>query len=348
MSEKARPALIGGFVLVALGLLAVGLFYLGAGRFTGNQFDLVLYFRTDISGLQVGAPVVLQGVQIGTVSGIQVEYHEGDNPVLVPVSIRVDEDAVIWPGEQSNVPRERLHDLLVDQGLRARLALQSIVTGRLMVELGFFPGTPVQYQLPPGERIREIPTIPSEFDELRQTLGNLPLEELFTSATKVLRGLDLLVNDPETQTLVKEIKRAVTEIHILARNLNLQVEPIGTNMEATLDEIRGLARRLDREAGVLSEGFQNMATAVTGLAGEIDDEIEPLATELRSAARSAEAGFAAANAAFGEARSVLREDSPLHVELMRTLRRISVAARSLGDMADYLERHPEALFRGKR
>ena len=348
MSEKARPALIGGFVLVALALLAVGLFYLGAGRFTGNRLDLLLYFRTDISGLQVGAPVVLQGVQIGTVSGIRVEYSAGDNPVLVPVSIRVDEDAVIWPAEQPDVPRERQHDLLVERGLRARLALQSIVTGRLMVELGFFPDTPVQYQLPPGERIREIPTIPSELDELRRTLGNLPLQEIATSATKVLQGLDRLLNDPETQTLLKEINGAVTEIRILARNLNRQVEPLGTNMNAALEEIRELARRLDREARVLSEGFQKMATAVTGLAGDIDGEIKPLARDLRSAARSAEAGFDAANEAFDEAGSVLGEDSPVRVELMQALRRISAAAHSLRNMADYLERHPEALFRGKR
>ncbi len=348
MSEKARPALIGGFVLVALALLVVGLYYLGSGRFTGNRLDLVLYFRTDISGLQVGAPVVLQGVQVGTVSGIQVEYHAGDDPVLVPVSIRVDEDAVIWPGEQANVPRDRLHDLLVERGLRARLALQSIVTGRLMVELGFFPRSPVRYQLPPEERVIEIPTIPSELEELRRTLGSLPLKEIATSATRVLQGLDRLVNDPETQTLVNEINRAAAETRILARNLNRQVEPLGTNLNATLDEIRGLARRLDREAGVLFEGVQNMATAVTGLAGDIDDEIEPLATDLRSAAHSAEAGFDAAKGAFDEARSVLGEDTPVHAELLEALRSVSAAARSLRIMADYLERHPEALFRGKR
>ncbi len=348
MSEKAKPALIGGFVLVALALLAAGLFYLSAGRFTGNWLDLVLYYRIDINGLQVGAPVVLQGVQIGTVSGIQVEYHAGETPVLVPVSIRVDEDAVIWPGERPDVPRERLHDILVERGLRARLALQSIVTGRLLVELGFFPNTPIHYQLPPGERHREIPTIPSELEKLRRTLGNLPLEEIADSATKVLRGLDRVVNDPETQALAQETNRAVTEIRILAQNMNRQVQPLGINMNATLNEIHGLARDLNREAKILSESFQKMALAVTGLTSDIGGQIKPLARDLRSAAHSAEAGFDAAKGAFDEAKSTLGEDSRAHAELMQLLRSVSAAARSLRNMADYLERHPEALFRGKR
>jgi paraquat-inducible protein B len=47
------------------------------------------------------------------------------------------------------------------------------------------------------------------------------------------------------------------------------------------------------------------------------------------------------------ARQVIEEGSPISVDLRRTLQEISGAARSLRIMADYFERHPEALLRGK-
>ena len=44
---------------------------------------------------------------------------------------------------------------------------------------------------------------------------------------------------------------------------------------------------------------------------------------------------------------VMSEDAPLIIELETTLREISATARSFRQLADYLERHPEALIQGK-
>jgi paraquat-inducible protein B len=54
-----------------------------------------------------------------------------------------------------------------------------------------------------------------------------------------------------------------------------------------------------------------------------------------------------ARTAFRSASNLVSEDSPLYQELSRTLRELSAAARAARVMADYLERHPEALIRGK-
>jgi paraquat-inducible protein B len=45
--------------------------------------------------------------------------------------------------------------------------------------------------------------------------------------------------------------------------------------------------------------------------------------------------------------SLVAKDSPLSQELQESLHELSDAARSLRVLADYLERHPEALLRGK-
>jgi paraquat-inducible protein B len=47
------------------------------------------------------------------------------------------------------------------------------------------------------------------------------------------------------------------------------------------------------------------------------------------------------------AESLVATDSVLYLEIKRALRELSAAARSIRGMADYLERHPEALIKGK-
>jgi paraquat-inducible protein B len=43
----------------------------------------------------------------------------------------------------------------------------------------------------------------------------------------------------------------------------------------------------------------------------------------------------------------LKPNSPLQIEAQKAMQEFGSAARSLRIMADYLERHPEALIRGK-
>ena len=48
------------------------------------------------------------------------------------------------------------------------------------------------------------------------------------------------------------------------------------------------------------------------------------------------------------AQRTLAEDAPLQQDLRRTLQELSRAAASLRVLTDYLERHPEAILRGKQ
>ena len=48
------------------------------------------------------------------------------------------------------------------------------------------------------------------------------------------------------------------------------------------------------------------------------------------------------------AQQMLAEEAPLQQDLRRTLQELSRAAASLRVLTDYLERHPEAILRGKQ
>ena len=97
----------------------------------------VIFFEDSLEGLAVGAPVKYRGVQIGTVVDIQALFEMERDSVDIPVVIELERcRAAAW-----RTGRKTL-DTLVEQGLRARLDLASLITGQLFVELSMFPGTP--------------------------------------------------------------------------------------------------------------------------------------------------------------------------------------------------------------
>jgi paraquat-inducible protein B len=62
---------------------------------------------------------------------------------------------------------------------------------------------------------------------------------------------------------------------------------------------------------------------------------------------SAEKLVKTANGALGSFNTTVASDGPVASELIGALAELSAAARSIRLMAEYLERHPEALIRGK-
>ena len=73
-----------------------------------------------------------------------------------------------------------------------------------------------------------------------------------------------------------------------------------------------------------------------------------LATSLISAADAATLALAQAKDTLAAVEDAIGENSPLRGQVMITIQQLTSAARSIRLMAEYLERHPEALLSGKR
>lgn len=113
----------------------------------------------------------------------------------------------------------------------------------------------------------------------------------------------------------------------------------------SLDELRGLLTRLarlplDRMGDDLAESLATLRDtmqATNNLLARLDRET---ATELNRTLEQTRKTLVSAE-------KMLAPNSSLQAEAHRALRELSAAARSFRIMADYLERHPEALIRGK-
>ena len=90
MKKKISPALIGAFVLGALGLFVAAVLILGSGRLFVQSRDFVLYFDGSVNGLRVGAPVKFKGVEIGSVRDILLSLTKDMSVQRIPVVVRVD------------------------------------------------------------------------------------------------------------------------------------------------------------------------------------------------------------------------------------------------------------------
>ena len=149
MAKKANPKLIGIFILVAVALLVAGIVIFGSGRFFQEKQRYVLFFEGSIKGLDIGAPVILKGVQIGQVTGIKVVYDPElwsfQSPVHIELfpkriaDVKLSEEVSKLYGYERGT--QEMIDLFVQRGLRGQLEMQSFVTGKLMVALDFHPGT---------------------------------------------------------------------------------------------------------------------------------------------------------------------------------------------------------------
>jgi len=80
----------------------------------------------------------------------------------------------------------------------------------------------------------------------------------------------------------------------------------------------------------------------------IGDDLQKAIGQLDQTLVSARGTLDSGRGALDNAGKLIEPNSPLGVELSGTLREVSQAARSVRVLADYLERHPEALIRGKQ
>jgi paraquat-inducible protein B len=299
---------------------------LGSERLFRKTSKAVCFFEGSVGGLSVGAPVVFNGVRIGSVTDIVLRYDTTDLNTTIPITIEIDPKLVQTVGPHRRSFEEDLKPL-IDQGLRARLELQSMLTGMLEVGLGYHPDKPVRL-VGIDQEYPEIPTIPSQ--EIMKRIEQLPLEAIAKNVEAAVGGISRVVNSPEIMQAVRSISQAADETGQLAHDLNAKSGPVLAGLEGAV----GDARKLIRNA---------------------DGQIVPVATSLKGTLASLKKASDEAGATFRQAQQTLTvlegdigEDSELMVELQKTIKEVGGAGKAVQSLANTIERRPESLLFGKK
>ena len=326
MSTKANPSVIGAFVLGAI-LIAIGaVFFFGSADLFAKKQLFVSYFTQSISGLSVGSNVKFKGVNIGKVTRVLLGFGGKDAPIYAKVFYEVDENVIVrdfGPGaSRVNLFEEEVNKIRVDQGLRARLDFESLISGQLYVSLDFVKEPAAfNYHENPSDNAFEIPVQPSDIEAILTNLtkavsniGNVDflglskdLESLLVSAREAIDSLKLaeignslnhLVNGPEVKGALTSVKTAFDQMDVTLKKVQDEIDPISANLNPTLEEAK-----------------KTMA-------------------QLQDATRNLD--------------KMLSANSGFRYQLDTTLSQIGSAADALQRLSEFLERNPNSLIFGRK
>jgi paraquat-inducible protein B len=223
-----------------------------------------------------GAPVELNGLDIGEVIDIALDYDRGQHKVFAEVTAEIFTSRLgqvydkLGRGKGLDAAEATL-ERLMEYGLRAQLRAGNLITGQMYVALEL-PEKPQRNATAGNGRPLEIVTVPGGVDqilnqlaELIQKLNSMPFHDIGRQLNSTLGSADKLLLRLDTE-LAPEARRTLGEVR------------------ATLGSVRG---KLESGDGSVVQDAQ------------------------------------------------------------RTFDEVGRAARSLRGLTDYLQRHPEALLRGK-
>jgi len=281
-SRRANPRLIGGFVIGGIGLLVAAALVFGRFTFFETTQRFVVFLEGSVDGLTVGSPVLFRGVPLGQVVEVGVRYDPADKSFEIPVIIQIRPDVI----QKYSPPAALAAGLkqLIDQGLRARLESASLVTGSQVVQLNFYPGTPVKLvktDLP----YYQIPALPSPTQELMSSVetAGKDLPTLIKEGIATLDRIQKIVSPENEKTISTILERAAS----MMKSLEADAASIGPVIGRADDALAGVHQLTGHLDGVVQENREDIRASLrnfrqaTASADKLMDQLNGVAAENR-------------------------------------------------------------------
>jgi paraquat-inducible protein B len=319
---SARAAVVGAFVLGGLGIVIAAVLFFYGTHFLAPKTRAVVYFEGSVGGLAQGAPVTFRGVRVGSVASVAVVIDPAIGEARIPVHLRLEPDRVELVSSTSS---EDVLRRLIHAGLVARLEPESLVTGQMDVQLDLEPGTKAHalYNNEPG--VAEIPSVPSDLQELREQLTHAPIADTIVQAKQTLASVERLAD--HLDGVIGPLAMGVQHL-------------LGTS-ERTLDTASEAIGNLQRDGSATLKDFQQLANAGrTQLDARGRDVGQTLAVAGKTL-RDADTLVLSAN-------GVLAPGAPPRDDLEAMLRDLSASASTLRSLSAAIDRDPTIVLRGRR
>ena len=317
MSESRKPFLIGAFLLSGVALLVAGLLLLSRDSLLSRPVEYVVYFTGALDGLDIGADVTYRGVKVGNVQQINLSYDRTLNDVVMPVTIRINSDSA--RSKKKDRGFDHSIEPLIARGLRAQLQTPSLLTGKAIVALDFFPEQPGYIRDPHIIDLPAIPTVPSRIDQIADVLRDLakglkemPLKETLEAANKTLLAFERIATAPETQAGLHSLSVSLANFEKISQQLQQR-------LPGMLDNVHS---------------------------GSV--ELKDALVDVRHAAQSARDALQQMDAMVSDGRRSLGPQSELQYELLQSLQDLGQASKALQRTAESLEQQPQSIIFGKK
>jgi len=330
MKTKVSPTLVGLFVLGACGLGLIALLSFGGVTFFSKPQRFVVYFDESINGLDLGSPVKLRGVHVGRVVDLVVRYDEEQKRSVVQVTCELSRNKITdSKGEMIDVSNRADLDGLIGQGLHAQLGILGLATGLLYVELSF-QDSDLEVP-PPADQESAYTAVPSSPSAISEFQSN------FTEILRRIREIDFAGLARESQRLLAEANRQLARSDL--PGLAQQWQRTGASIDslARSPEVESMISRLNEASLRVSETLAVVERQVGTTGGEVRDTLQNVQRTLDTF-----------NATAADVQRFVQAQSGLGDDVASALRQLTDALASVQQLAEYLQRNPNALIYGRR
>jgi ABC-type transporter Mla subunit MlaD len=281
--NEARYFRVGLFVLAGIALAVATIVVVGGGRLFARPVLMETTFDESVQGLDVGAPVKLRGVKLGTVRwiGFVGEHYESvreDPREARRVLVRMELDV---SREVGQAQRARELEGLVERGMRLRLTPLGI-TGVSFLEADFvdperFPPPTISWE----PEVLYVPSAPSTISQITSAaerlmtrIDRLDVESLLTNLDRLLVNVNRAVETADVDGVQKSVSALLEELQGTIEGLRAtvreaRVSQVSEDVRGTLREASGLLVQLqlllDRGGEDLSATLENLRAATQNL-----------------------------------------------------------------------------------
>jgi paraquat-inducible protein B len=224
--------------------------------------------------------------------------------------------------------------------------------------------------------VPELPTKQSGLERLSESVQQIKVDEIAQRMLNALEGIDRIVNSRQTQEGMADTAAALRDLREIVAEAKVKVGPLAAEFSQTTASLRDLIGQINQRMEPLLAGVEAAAAETQRLAASINGSVVRLTPKVEQGVDTAvqfiertgrqldlERGPAAgvvqnltkASAAAEQAiqrtaaslDAAVGPDAPLQAQVEAMVMELRDAARSLRAVTDYLQRHPEALLRGK-
>jgi len=251
-----------------------------------KRIKFMMFFEGSVRGLSIGAPVDFNGIKVGSVLDIRLEFDSENTDFRIPVLIEIEPERIIERGGQGIETSYEMLNKLVENGLRASLQIGSLFTGQLYVGLSMQPDTPIYLS---GEETPypELPTIKAaDFGSIAQSaenflgkLNKVDLDKLSQELLGTLEGTNRFFNGPEIRGALDDLQLSLQAF----RSILVKVDD--SNLKETINSGHVVMEKITETLGTFDETLLQ-ANRVLKPNSPLQYNIIKLTGELEETARS--------------------------------------------------------------
>ncbi|MBR1734559.1 MAG: MCE family protein [Alphaproteobacteria bacterium] len=263
MKREPNKRLVGLFLITGILIFAFLIGQVAWSKYISLKKNIfVMYFDESLQGLNEGAPIVFQGVEVGKVAEIKIVANENNLKFRVPVYGHFKSAGALTYGSNldSFQSKPELLEMLINRGLRARLVVQSYLTGQLMIELVMLPNS--ENKVVPdeeNEKVPQIPTVLSKAGVIAKGLDSFKGQEIIDRLNHVWS-----VFEREVPLLLPALTSGITTLNKILSQVSVKSGETINNMNKTMQDISDAARSFQNLTEYLEQHPESLLAGKKG------------------------------------------------------------------------------------